>query len=440
LLEAVVSSDDPSLQVHRGEARYMLGLAKFRSGAFEQAALQLEAALQEEEPAYAADAAYMRFKALEALVAENWDANVGPRYEAAVREFLEAHAEHPAAYEARFRLGELLQAQSRFGEAIEEYAKVQGDPGVKVQAEFGALQCRFELLRGDTLGDNRDARVEKIGEALQRFDTGAQELQKSGEMADDVPLEQMRAKAAIMRAVYVKLLPDPDNEKVLGALADFETRYPGQEDLLPQVVRLRLTAYRELGRFADAGREVEERGEILVASLDAAAVEEIAVAFVREGARRAQAEGAEANRAAQQVAVRLYQQLAAGDEADGRTALTMARLYENIGDLDRAESLYAEMLGPERVSATALRGLGRIAEKRGRLSDARGYWQRLLEAARPGDLPWYEAHYQVARLTDAMGNASESCEQLQELRPAMPGLSDANLRADLSRLYEQVCR
>jgi hypothetical protein len=39
-----------------------------------------------------------------------------------------------------------------------------------------------------------------------------------------------------------------------------------------------------------------------------------------------------------------------------------------------------------------------------------------------------------------MGNASESCEQLQELRPAMPGLSDANLRADLSRLYEQVCR
>jgi outer membrane protein assembly factor BamD (BamD/ComL family) len=252
LLEEVLASDDASLQAHRGEAHYMLGLARFRSGEYEPSAVHLEAALEQEEAPYAADAAYMRFKALEALVAENWDANFGPRYETAVREFLDQHGGHQAAYEARFRLAELLQAQARFDEAIAEYSKVAGDPGIRLQAEFGSLQCHFELLRGDTLGDNRDARVERIGEALQRFDAGARELQKSGEVADEVPLEQMQAKAAIMRAVYRKLLPDPDNEKVLDALAEFETRYPGQQDLLPQVVRMRLTAYRERRSFVKA--------------------------------------------------------------------------------------------------------------------------------------------------------------------------------------------
>ena len=59
---------------------------------------------------------------------------------------------------------------------------------------------------------------------------------------------------------------------------------------------------------------------------------------------------------------------------------------------------------------------------------------------RAGDAPWYEANYEVARLTSAMGKKKEACEQLDQLKPAMPGLSDADLRKKFDDLYKQTCR
>ena len=86
-----------------------------------------------------------------------------------------------------------------------------------------------------------------------------------------------------------------------------------------------------------------------------------------------------------------------------------------------------------------MRGLGRIAEAEKQLPDAIGYWQQLGKAVRAGDAPWYESSYEVARLTQAMGKKKESCDQLEQLKPAMPGLSDADLRKKLDELYKQVC-
>ena len=39
-----------------------------------------------------------------------------------------------------------------------------------------------------------------------------------------------------------------------------------------------------------------------------------------------------------------------------------------------------------------------------------------------------------------MGKTKESCALLEEMKPAMPGLSDADLRQKLDNLYQQVCR
>jgi TolA-binding protein len=442
LLEGFVTSTDAEMRKHHGEAQYFLGLAKFQAGQYQEAADQLDAALKDENPSYGADASYMRFKALEAVIAKNPNADLTAQYERAIRDYLSRYPNHKSAYEAQFRLGELLQAQRKFTDAVQAYAKVEGDPGFELRAQFATLQCDFELLQAAdprAPGNPRDALLKSIGAGLQSFDKQAAELGKRKVATAQVPQNDMRAKVAVMQAVYAALQPEPNDQAVLNALNGFETKYPEQKDLLPQVARLRLGAYQRLGRFADAEAEVKAHGQLLLASLGAPAIEDLAVGFVRDGARRNGKGDAAANQAAQQVALRLYEQLVSDNEGSGKAKLTLARLYENTGDLKKAAALYTETLQANANSPAALRGLGRIAEADKRLPDAINYWQQLGKAVRPGDAPWYESNYEVARLTQVMGKKKESCDQLEQLKPTMPGLSDADLRKKLDALYKQVC-
>jgi tetratricopeptide (TPR) repeat protein len=339
-------------------------------------------------------------------------------------------------------MGELLQAQHKCADAVQAYAKVQGDPGFELRAQFATLQCDFELLQAadpHAPGNPRDALIKSIGAGLQRFDTQAGDYEKLKAAGDQVPLNDMHAKVAVMHAVYAALQPEPNDQTILDALHGFETKYPEQKDLLPQVARLRLTAYQRTGRYADAEAEVKAHGQLLAASIGAPAIEDLAVSFLRDGARRNGKGDAPGNQAAQQVALRLYEQVVSDSEGSGKAKLTLARLYENTGDLQKASALYAETLQANANSAAALRGLGRIAEAEKRLPDAINYWQQLGKAVRAGDAPWYESNYEVARLTQAIGKKRESCDQLEQLKPAMPGLSDADLRKKFDALYKQVC-
>ncbi|MDD1762942.1 MAG: tetratricopeptide repeat protein, partial [Methanothrix sp.] len=442
LLEGFISSSDAEARAHLGEAHYLLGLAKFQAGQHQEAADHLDAALKEPNASYGADAAYVRFKALEALIAKSAGADVGPQYEQALRAYLAQYPDHKSAFEAQFRLGELLQAQRRFADASQAYAKVKGDPGFELRAQFATVQCQYELLQADeqrAAGPRRTALLSAIGAGLQEFEQQAADYQKRKAPSDQVPLAQMRAKAAIMSAVHSTLQPEPNDASILTALNGFEKYYPEQQDLFPQVVRLRLAAYQRLGRFADAEAEVRARSPVL-ASLGAAAVEELAVGFVREGARRNGKGDAAANKAAQQVALRLYELLVSENEGAGKAKLTLARLYENTGDLSKSAALYSAVLKADATSLAALRGLGRLAEAQNRPTEALAYWQRLTKAVRPGDVPWYQGSYEVARLTQAVGKKREACDLLDQLKPAMPGLSDADLRKKLDSLYQQTCR
>jgi len=202
---------------------------------------------------------------------------------------------------------------------------------------------------------------------------------------------------------------------------------------------LRMVAYQSLGRFSDAAADAKAYGQLLVQTYGPKEVEDLAVAFVREGAKRNGTDPT-ANQTAQQIALALYEQLPADGDGKSKKQLTLARLYENTGEAQKAESLYREALTNSTDSLPALRGLARITEAEKKLPDALGFWQQLSKAARPGDAPWYEGQYEVARLTNALGKQQESCDQLQKLKPAMPGLSDVELRGKLDDLYKQVCR
>lgn len=436
LLEEFVASKDPGLARFKDEAHYFLGLAKFQAGQIEEAAQHFEASLKGDKPTYAADAAYLLFKSREQLAAKNPELAKSPEYEQAVQDYAGRYPDHKLAYEGLFRLGELRHAQHGFSEAIDAYSKVHGDPAFELRAELGLLQSRFELLQAEP--KDSAALLKLIGPGLQSFDQKAADLEKRKGATDQVPMAQMRAKTAIMKAVYDSLQPQPSPQMVADLLTGFEKKYPDQKDLLPQAVRLRLVAYQSLGRFSDSAGDAKTYGQLLVRSYGASTVEDLAVAFIREGARR-NATDAKANQEAQHVALALYEQLTSDSEGSQKNKLTLARLYENTGEPQKAAALYAETLAAKGDSLVALRGLARINEADKQLPEALAYWERLNKATRPGDAPWYEAQYQLARLTNTLGKPQESCTMLQQLKPAMPGLSDAQLRSKLDELYKQAC-
>lgn len=431
LLEEVVASNDKSLEANKPEANYYLGLAYFKAGRYADAASRLTLSLEGGKHDYSGDAAYLRFKAMEAQVAVSPQSVDPAAYQKSMEEFLAAYPEHKSALEARYRLGELYQAQEKFAPAIAEYAQVKGDPGFELQARFAVVQCEYELL-AKAAGPERQQRLDAIDAGLKRFASDSAALDRK--LAAALPMQQMQAKAALMRAVWLKLQPQPDARAILASLSGFEEKYKDESELLPQVVKLRMEACVELGDFKAASAELKAHGRLLVSQLDARALEAMAGGFIRAGAR-----DKSQNDAAQQVALALYELMPIEGDASGRKALTQARLYENTGQPDKAAALYQKVLEANGSSLTALRGLARIAEGEKRLPQALEYWRKLAAQARPGDLPWYEANYEVARVSQLQGDKQGACRTLTELRPAMPGLSDAELRQKLTALYDQVC-
>ncbi len=442
LLEAVANSSEPDLQAYRGEARYYLAVGKFQAGQLNEAVALLDATPRDDNAGYIPDADYLRFKAVEALVAKDASAVSPEAYEAAVRAFA-GHSEHKSAFEGAFRLGELLQRQRKFSEAVDAYAKVKGDTAFALRADFATLQCRFELLQqlgAGAVPAQRSQLMSEIAAALARFPDLAAAYEKQPSKDGSVPLAQLRGKWAILKAAFETLQAQPDYTVVFRQLDGFENSHTDLSDLFPQVAKLRLTACLHLGRFQEATHEVQTNGALLKANNDAKTIEELAGAFIRAGANRKNSDGPGAYAAAEQAALALYELVVGDAETGMRTKLTLAKLYENSGDPKKAASLYQEALQANPTLIPALRGLARLAEGEQRPADALALWETITKNARGGDLLWYEGKYEVARLTQAVGKKKEACEQLTQLRPAMPGLTDADLKAKLSALYEQACR
>lgn len=438
LLEEIVADETKAAEEFRPEASYWLGVVRFKGGNYPAAAEDLNAALEEPDASFAAEARYLRFKALESMMASEPTPALEERYRDALNDLLEKNPDYKLAYEARYRLAELLQANGEFEKAIEEYAKVEGDPELELRARFGSLQCEFEQIRSLPNPAHRAEHLAEIGEHLDAFWKRARALEKSAKESES--LQEVTAKATLLQAVYLSMQEEDHSGEVAELLADFERRFPNQPDLFSQAVRLRLVALRETGNLGEAERIVGTQAEVLAADPNQEALERLADSFNKAGARYKGGGEPDKGRQADRVALALYGVIRERNgAASDRRKLTMARLSESTGDLGRAASMYEEILRANPNSLASLHGLARIAETRNDTKTALDYWKRYTEAAHPGDAPWYRGHYQQARLTFARGDGERSCEMLTDLRPAMPGLGDAELRRKLSELYDQVC-
>lgn len=437
LLQQLIASGDADAKPFQPEAHYWLGVGAFKAGDFTAATAELDAALAAGGGEWADEARYLRFKALESLMAQpQADPVLAERYRAALRDFLAQSPAHPLADEARYRYGELLQAQGDFAAAIDEYGKVQGDPAYVLRARFGTLQSRFELLKGDADPPTRTARLAAIGADLDAVEAQTKALQ--AQKSAGVALPEIEAKATLLRAVYLSLTSDKGDEQVAALLADFGQRFPDQPELQAQAARLRLGALLPLGRFAEAEQVVTQYEPALAAEHRGEQLEGLASGFRKASVRRKADGDAAGSAAAARTALALLALV--GDQGGAKQQMETAQLQEATGDLAAAEASYAAILAADPNALLALRGLARVAETRGDLKGAQARWAEYTRKSRPGDSGWFQGEYQQARLLVAAGDRKAACQRLSNLRDAMPALSDADLRRDFGALYEKACQ
>ncbi len=433
LLTQLVASADPEAQPLHPDAQYWLGVVRMQRGELTAAADAFDAALVADAD-WTAEARYLRFKALEQLMAESeGEAAPAARYEAALRDLLTRAPQHPRVWEAQYRLGELLQARGEFALAIEAYAGVRGDPVTELRARFGTLQSRFELLARDVDPPVRAARLAAIGTDLDAIDAQRRGLEEPSPGVDEIG-----ARTTLLRAVYLGVRATPESDEQIAALlGDFEQQFPAQRELLAQAVRLRLGALQRLGRYAEAERVADQYRPALAAETRPVQLEKLAADFDRAAMVRREAGDADGSTAAARTALALY--ALTGVDGEPARQLKVAELKEATGDLSGAAAIYRGLVGDPHVPL-ARAGLARVEESQGRLAEALAHWAAYTGSVRRGDARWIQGEYQQARLTLALGDPAGACDRLTKLRPMMPAVADADLRRQLGELHDRACQ
>ncbi len=438
MLEKLLASDRGDAVAHQREARYWLGICRFKAKQFGEAATELARALDGAgEPPFAADARYFRFKALEAMMAvDDPPEELVDGYVASLRDLVEHEVDEAHRAEVRYRLAEYLQATGDFPAAIAQYALVESDPGYLLRSRFGTLQCRFELLRAESDPMRRAEIVTEAGKDLASYDRQAA-VYAAGAKDGDLSLEEFNAKVTLLRAVHASLAEEGGDLRTAEILAEFSTRFPDQRELAPQASRMRLGALLRLGRYSDAEREIQQGRELLREEGRLDALRGLAASFAKSGRSN---ESPQESSAAARVAVALYELVdeAGGEPPSLRHKVSIAQLEEKAGKLDLAASSYEEVLERNPNTLAALRGLARIAETQGDNKRALSYWVTYTDKVRAGDTGWFRGQYEQARIHLVAGEPVVTCKRLKALRTAMPGLQDQGLRASLKQLFEEA--
>ncbi len=421
-LERVLAATDEEARKNQPEARYLLGLARYRTGDGAGAIAAFDAVLAEKGKApWREDAAYLRFKAKEAAYVADPTGERAADFEQTLVAFLRDFPAHKSAPEARFRLGELYQRRERYAEAMTEYGKVAGDPALELRAAFAGAQCGVKLLEQTPEGQKQDPALRRrTGEVLARF--WALTREHESKSFGDTPVNELMGQAALMNAYFVAVAEPPDLEQALHFLTDFEERYPKLREQEPQVVKLRLAALVRLDRLSEAARETERPA---VAALHPAFLDDLVTRLLTASARQEAGGKTDQAAAGRDAARRLAEAALASKDAETlsvgarqRLRSTLASLYEQGGESEQALALYQALLRDDPNLVSARKGATRLLEAKGAQAEARDLWDQVAQAEdqRAG---WLEACYQSARLSIALGESARACALLRKVPPAL---------------------
>ncbi|NOS99216.1 MAG: tetratricopeptide repeat protein, partial [Phycisphaerales bacterium] len=179
-------------------------------------------------------------------------------YGEALATLVERHPESDAARYWRFFLAQHLAVQGRYDEAAAEYDRVAADHEHGLEARYLAAEARG-LALGRSMAGGGDSE-KQVGEAAtaaiatataaERGLLEAAEKAKAPERRSE--LRRLAARAAVLRGELNVMRGVDRGGQAIDALAEFETTYAGESELMGRVLRARLIALQSLGRQDEA--------------------------------------------------------------------------------------------------------------------------------------------------------------------------------------------
>lgn len=453
-LEEVIASNDPNAAVYQTDAQYYLGVGLYEQRRYRQAINTLDTFLNNggAKTKHASDAEYFQFKAAESLYARDQSARNGKLYVQAIRDFARKYPKHRSIYEAHFRLGEYYQEQEEYLKAADAYKKVRGAPAFRVRADYATLQAYFEVLHaiedGDTSsGLSEDAIRQRIGASLDAYWKNSATLAKrSPKLVNRNPYREYPGKVSVMHAVYLSHDMDANAEQIVSFLDGFEEKYPKQPDAFETVARTRLVALQKTGRYADLANDVEkiadryqpDKQQELLAGLSGVLEKDI-----RKLRRQNDTDNA---LIAKRTLARLHEVWLkndgqfAEDQSPDRFHYDLAQLYLDTKQYDKAEIIYTDLEQKQGAYAlVAIVGLAQVSEVRGDKKRALSLWEAMLKGTQVGDPLWFRGTFEVARLNDTLGNATQACKTVSSAQRMLKRLGDTSLKTKIQDFANQTC-
>ncbi|HUY29051.1 MAG TPA: tetratricopeptide repeat protein [Candidatus Binataceae bacterium] len=445
----------------RGSAKYAKGY-RYAADIFynEKRYDQVEQLLTDVERAGGADAqwaAYMKYK----LPRGQWESSgmkntqLEDQWVKAATDYISKYGNGQYAPEMRFRLAERLQRQGNFLDAAKMYQQVSGSNEYSFTAKYNSAECDYQALA--TAGNNKNAppvnmdqlRTQTIKDLRDTIQMEPAAERVAGSPAQKKFIHDTRGRAIYMLAGLLQGQKGSDPKEIASLLDGYEAQYPSMSDKFSDVQEWRITALDQLGRYDDVQRDVQavvaaynKKG----ATTNTDFIKELGLDFWH-AAQDAQAKGNQkgyiANAKLTQTAYDYFEgQVLAGKTPAKNLTGTLSILgqaYIAQNDVDKAKTIFDQVVKADAASPDANAGLARIAQAKGDLKDAVTLWTNVESTAAESDPLWYEAKYQIAVIYAKQGNITGACSKLASTRAEHPTLGSNEMLTQWDALQKKIC-
>ncbi len=405
-------------------------------------------------------AAYMRFK----LPRLQWErggkrnAALEKQWVAAAEDYLKSYPHGQYAFEPRFRIAERLQKKGQYAEAAKQYQQVSGNPAYDFTAVFNAAECNYLMVAKAEKEQDAAGRNGKPSSAL-----AAMRAEAIKGLRDAVSREPQAERAAPAqrrffhdargRAIYMLASLQEhqgtavDNREIASLLDGYESAYPAMSEHFNEVFEWRLKAQSARGQWDAIARGVDglvKRNQGNIAHSDF--IKEIGADFWR-GALAAAARGDQKAYLAQARLAALdysyFEEMVKAGKIPAKnltgTLSILGQAYAALGQTDKAEATFSEVVKADAASPDANAGLARIAQSRKDYKNALDLWSRVEATAAQSDNLWYQAKYNMAQILAIEGDVSGACNKLAVTRSEHPSLGSPQMKTQWLDLQNKLC-
>lgn len=438
-----------------GMTEYKLGNLRAAAGAFETLAAQVRS------HALAPQAAANAFSSWARIADQSKDPKDYERLAAVLLNLVQSYPDHQQRVEAMWWLPVALQAAGRYTDAVEQFGNVPKNSPRFEEAQFRRVVCQrleLEATREALAPPQYAARGKQVAERLLDFAQKALERAKAGSGDETRKLARWSAEARVNASELLASSGVEQYQPALAALEQFEQQYAGTsgEDLIGRAIGARIRAHRGLRQFEQAARAVQSYLEAVPADRAGPVLTLVAQGMQEELERLRSTGRHEEARTLAREAVPTFQELEKWCRSDPQRAadakivsLGLAGVHFTAGQLDEAAAIIDRLLKAEPNNGSYRRLHALILTERAaaesapseQVEAARSAWARLLgDPGLRSKAPerYWEARYNVLRLTLRLGRAAEVEKAIRQERVWYPDLGGPAWKPKFDALYDQV--